>query len=116
MRRHRLPLHVDARGTLIPVESSTLAFTPARVFVVTDSAGVLRGDHVVPCRQTMLLASGGVTVTVGEGEEAEVEVLTHPGDAVDLEPGEYVRYRLADPSSTIIVFADQPYRPAPEPE
>ena len=112
MKRHRLPVHRDARGALIAVENEALAFAPVRTFVVTGSTGAPRGDHLVPCRQTMLLVNGTVTVTAGRDGERRTEVLTEPGDAVDLEPGEYVLYRLADTASTVVVFADRPYRPA----
>jgi hypothetical protein len=112
VKRHRLPVHRDARGALIAIENEALAFAPVRTFVVTDSAGAPRGDHLVPCRQTMLLVNGTVTVTASRNGESHTEVLTEPGEAVDLEPGEYVLYRLADTSSMIVVFADRPYRPA----
>lgn len=115
MKRHRLPVHRDPRGTLIPLELSDLPFAPSRVFIVSESSGAIRGDHLVPCRQTIVLARGGVTVTTGLDLESRTEVLSDPGDAVDLDPGEYVRYRLADETSTIIVFADRPYGRVSEP-
>jgi hypothetical protein len=114
MKRRRLPVHPDDRGLLIPVELGDLGFPIERVFVVTGSTGVVRGDHLVPCRQVLLLVSGTVTVTVGPDSDSHVETLNAPGDAVELTTGEYVRYRLADAASTLVVFAEKPYRRAPE--
>lgn len=111
----RVPVHVDGRGRLLVVEHQILGYAPSRVFVVTDApAGVSRGDHVVPCRQTMVLISGGADVTVGESADRPTrhERLGSPGDLVELHPGEFVSYRLDDPSSTVLVLAETAYRGA----
>lgn len=101
------------------VENRTLAYSPSRVFVVTAvPAGVSRGNHVVPCRQTMVLVAGGATVILKSPDDGPVrqDRLDSPGDAVDLFPGEYVSYTLDDPTSTIMVLAESDYRTAPRQE
>jgi hypothetical protein len=106
-------VHTDDRGRLLVVEHRDLDYVPARVFVVTGArAGTSRGDHIVPCRQTMVLVSGGVTVTLrgAERDDARIERLIEPGDLLEMLPGEYVSYALDDPASTIMVFAEAPYQ------
>jgi hypothetical protein len=112
--RFRAPVHVDDRGRLLVVEHRSLDYSPARVFVVTGvPTGVSRGNHVVPCRQTMVLVAGGADVTVRTVLGAErQERLDAPGDATALAPGEYVRYTMDDPASTIMVLAEEDYRGA----
>lgn len=117
--RFRTPVHVDDRGRLLVVEHRTLAYSPSRVFVVTGvPTGVSRGNHVVPCRQTMVLVAGGATVTLRSADDGAVreDRLDSPGDAIDLLPGEYVSYTLDDPTSTIMVLAEADYRTSPRQE
>ncbi len=116
--KFRTPVHVDERGRLLVVEHRTLDYSPARVFVVTAvPTGVSRGNHVVPCRQTMVLVAGGADVTVRtlHGTERQ-ERLDAPGDATALAPGEYVSYTLDDPASTIMVLAEEDYQATPNRE
>jgi hypothetical protein len=109
VKRFHIPPHLDDRGQLVAVESHTIGYVPKRSFVVTASpVGAIRGDHTVPCRQTIVLVTGTVTVWLGRAEIHE-EVLTEPGDALDLDPGDYIRYRLGGPESTVLILAAENY-------
>ena len=106
------PMHRDARGTLIAAEFERLPFLPRRLFTVTGlEGGSDRGDHVIPCEQIMLLITGRADVLLGDGPDAfdEPIVLDVPGASVHLPTGRYIKYRLADEHSTVIVFAEQSY-------
>lgn len=111
MRVLKVPAHRDERGLLVAIDADALDFIPRRVFVVTDVPdGAVRGEHVVPCRQTMVLTVGSAEVELRDaGGRTEVFALREPGEGVVLEPGEYVRYRLT-PGGTVVVFAAEPYR------
>lgn len=106
-----IPTHTDARGRLLAIEWHQLDYTPARVFVVTDApVGAVRGDHTVPCRQTLVLVRGRVDVEYGPSAGSLSPVsLDRPGEAIDLRPGDYVRYRMTDADSTIVVLASEEY-------
>lgn len=105
-----MPAFRDERGVLVAIDEGALAFVPRRTFLVAATpADVVRGDHVVPCRQTMVLISGEVEVELrAEDGVVDVERLSEVGDAVDLRPGEFVRYRFTAPGA-VVVFADEPY-------
>ncbi len=101
-------VHVDERGSLLPVDLDRLAFTPVRAFVVTGPPeGATRGGHRVPCREQVVLVSGRVELRYG-GERV---LLAEPGATMLLEAGERMEYDLAPGGSTILVLADEPYEP-----
>ena len=109
-----LPTHTDERGRLLVAEDADIGFPVRRAFAITAApAGVDRGDHVVPCRQLMVLVSGRATVRTGasSGAAGEVDELVEPGDAVDLPAGVWVRYRLSGPDAVVLVFAESPFQP-----
>lgn len=112
MSVRRLPLHADDRGRLVVAEDADVGYPIRRVFAVTGvPAGVERGDHPVPCRQTLVLLTGTATVWTGDPSAAEVTRLERIGDAVDLAPGEWVRYALSGPDAVVMIFAEAPYVP-----
>lgn len=113
MRRRTLPTVRDERGVLVAVEAATLDFVPRRLFIVSEvPADAVRGDHRVPCRQTMALCSGRAEVELWDARHEPLGVfgLHEPGDAVDLFADDFVRYRLSGPGASVVVFAAEPYR------
>ncbi|MCU1416638.1 MAG: putative 3,4 keto-isomerase [Schumannella sp.] len=119
MTVRRFPTHTDERGRLLVAEGSDIGFPVQRVFAITGApAGAIRGEHVVPCRQVMVLVSGTATVWTAPadtGPQTETR-LEAPGDAVDLNAGDWVRYTLPGPDATVIVFAEAAYRPRAHPD
>jgi hypothetical protein len=109
----RLPTYTDERGRLLVAEDADVGFPVRRVFAVTAvPADALRGEHVVPCRQAMVLVAGAATVWTGPAADAETEHrLGTPGDTVDLAAGSWVRYALGSPDAVVLVFAEAPYQP-----
>ena len=109
--------HSDDRGGLVAVELPRVDFEVRRVFVVAGSNGRTdRGNHVIPCEQLMVLVHGSVEINVGSDADhlAPAVLLDVPGMSLSLPAGEYVRYRLRDPSSVVMVLAEQVYRrPSP---
>ena len=104
----------DPRGTLVAAELDGVPFAARRVFTVTGvPGGAVRGDHATPCQEFIVLVAGSVTVEVGvDGsgiELGEPITLDRPGASLHLAAGRFVRYRLADETSTILVFAESPY-------
>ncbi|MBW8751027.1 MAG: WxcM-like domain-containing protein [Propionibacteriales bacterium] len=102
----------DDRGSLLAVELTDLPFTVRRVFVVSGRAGGAdRGDHVVPCAETIVLLSGAAcfwTTSAGTDDVSDAR-LDRRGQRLDLDEGDHVRYRLLDEHSSILVLAEQPY-------
>lgn len=106
-------VHVDDRGRLLAMELDQVAHPVQRIFVVTDCpAGVERGHHPVPCRQTIVLVAGGVVVWLDDARHR----LEEPGERLSLPVGAYVRYTLDGPASTLVVLAEAPYAPMPAEE
>jgi hypothetical protein len=111
-RTGRLRVFEDPRGALLPVELGEVGFPVQRLFVVTGAEGGLdRGGHVIPCHELMVLISGRAELDIGEAPDRMTErvVLEDAGQAVRLWPGEYIVYRLAGPTSSVLVLADRPY-------
>jgi hypothetical protein len=113
MSVRRLPIHPDARGMLVVAEDSDVGFPIRRVFAITGApAGVMRGEHVVPCRQVIVLVAGAATVWSGaSADEVTEDRLEQPGDAVDLDQGAWVRYEMSGPDASVLVCAAAPFAP-----
>lgn len=111
MSVRRLPTHPDERGILVVAEDTDVGFPIRRVFAITATpAGAMRGEHVVPCRQVMVLVSGTATVWSGaSADEVTEDRLERPGDAVDLDQGVWVRYELSGPDAAVLVCAAAPF-------
>jgi hypothetical protein len=108
----------DDRGALLPVSLASAPFPVKRVFVVTDSVGQpVRGNHLVPCRQLLILVSGSVSVSVGEDDSSVVvSRLDTVGETLFLEPGTFVRYTLSNEHSTVLVLAEDEFTATDETE
>ena len=106
-----LPVFTDERGTLLPIELDEVGFDVRRVFTVTGSSpGSTRGEHLTDCRELVVLVQGEVEVTTRSlGVDRRV-TLDRPGATLEVVPETFIRYRLRDDSSTILVLADQPFR------
>lgn len=117
MSLSHFPTYTDDRGRMLVAEDADVGFPVRRVFAITGApAGAVRGEHIVPCRQVMVLISGDASVwtaeTESELESAATEYrLEQPGDAVRLVTGVWVRYALSGPETTVMVLADAPFRP-----
>ncbi len=111
---HRFEVFRDDRGALLPVSLASVPFPVRRVFVVTESAGrPVRGNHIVPCRQLLILVSGSVSVTVGDPDSTGmVGRLETAGESILLEPGSFVRYTLLNERSTLLVLAEDEFAAA----
>lgn len=99
----------------MPVEFDSLPFVPQRVFVVVGpEGGATRGEHGAGCRQCMVLVSGVVSMRLSStrGGNRRYE-LREPGTMVLIEPDEYVSYDLRGDGCTVIVLADESFRPRP---
>lgn len=106
-----VPVFDDERGRLVPVEFAGLPFAPRRVFSVNaPRGGATRGDHVVTCRELLVLVDGTVEVMVtpAGGGETSCRALTEPGQTHLLEVGEWVVYRMSGRAS-VLVLADAEY-------
>jgi len=107
----KFPVSKDSRGDTLSVEFNKVPFPVSRIFFITNSPyGIERGGHIAGCRELAVLVAGGATFMFGKftDESSPVELAT-PGDAVLIEPGDYVRYYLKDTNSKIAVLADKPY-------
>ncbi len=102
----------DPRGVLQAIELAHVPFEVRRVFIVTGpSGGAWRGEHVVPCREWLVVLHGTVEVhlTSASEDSSTEHMLTQAGDSIELPRGSFVRYYLADEHSQVIVFADAAY-------
>jgi hypothetical protein len=79
MRVLTLPVHRDARGTLVPLDRDTLPFEPARTFVISGvPPGATRGGRALACTEFMFAAAGTCRVTVSDGVRRCSIALDHP--------------------------------------
>jgi hypothetical protein len=114
--RETVSTHTDSRGDLVAVELPLLDFTVRRVFVVSGPpGGADRGNHLIPCEQLMVLIRGSATVRVDSDPDRPGDpiVLDHAGASLRLPAGKFVRYRLHDDSSAVMVLAEETYNRSP---
>lgn len=105
----------DARGELVAVELDGLPFVPRRVFIASSPPeGATRGNHAIPCAQIMILVHGRVEVELGPDADhlSAPVVLDVPGAILVLPVGDFVRYHLDGPDSSVLVLAAESYKPA----
>ena len=105
------PARVDERGTLLPIELDDVGFVVRRIFTVTGtSPASTRGEHLTDCHELIVLIQGEVEVTTRSlGVDRRV-TLDRPGATIEVVPDTFIRYRLRDDASTILVLADKPFR------
>lgn len=104
----RYAAHDDGRGVLVALELGEAPFPVRRVFTVTGvDGGADRGGHASSCREAVVLAGGRAEIEV----DGVVTMLDEPGRGVLVEAGQFVRYRLPDDRSVVVVLADEAYRP-----
>jgi len=104
----------DERGELLAVELGQLPFDARRIFIASSPVdGAVRGDHVIPCPQIMILVHGRADVELGPDADrlSAPVILDVPGASLSLPVGNYVRYRLRGPDSRVLVVAAEAYRP-----
>lgn len=62
-----LPVHRDARGTLVALDRDTLPFEPIRTFVISGvPPGATRGGHALACTEFLFTATGTCRATVSD--------------------------------------------------
>lgn len=111
-RRLDIPTIRDDRGTIVISEFDDVPFPVRRMFTVTGvEPQAMRGNHVVPCDQLIILIGGQVTVKLGSSAETvdDGTSLNVVGSALLVKEGTYIQYFLADSKSSIVVLAAQPY-------
>ena len=105
------PLFFDSRGSLLAVEFDSIPFSPKRAFLVgNDSSGVFRGGHFARCTEVAVLISGFVVFHTSPNEVQSGDiVLKNVGEAVLIDPEDWVHYSMKTPHSKLLVFADQSF-------
>jgi oxalate decarboxylase/phosphoglucose isomerase-like protein (cupin superfamily) len=109
----RLERRADARGTLIPIEFSSLPFAPRRIFAVTDvPAGTTRGQHAHRrASQVLICLSGHVRVELRRGGKRTIVDLENASTGLLILPGTWASQTYVLPQTTLLVLANEPYDP-----
>lgn len=110
----KFPIAFDPRGDLLPIEMQDVPFQVNRLFIIINSPGrIARAEHFAGCKELAILIAGTVTFELGRAKDQLIRVeLKNPGDAVLINPEDYVRYYLENADSKIAVLAEKPYSAA----
>ena len=106
----KLPCFTDERGSLIPIEWSTLPFIPARVFHVSGVVdGMYRGDHAHYTTSQYIIALRGILLVHYDsyGSAGIIELNTQIR-GLYVPPGYWVRIIFYS-DAHMLVFADKSY-------
>lgn len=112
-RLHPLPVVVDERGELLPLDFRRLPFVPCRAFLVRHvPSGRARGGHAhLHARQLMVCAAGEVDVEIRYAGLSARVTLRLDGNALLVEPGVWAR-QVYGAGAALLVLASHPYDPA----
>jgi len=110
----RCDVHIDSRGTLLPLEFDRLPFVPHSVFTVAGMpAGTVRGGHGHRFGQQLLVClQGQITALLRREQEEAFTVLLPAGPGLILGPGVWCRQTYVTANSVLLVLASEPYDPA----
>jgi hypothetical protein len=103
---------VDARGKLSFGElGSGLPFAPARYFLVYDvPPGQSRGGHAHRrCEQYMIAVSGGVRVTLDDGQSRSEHLLERPDLGLHVPVWIWGEQHYLTADARLLVLASEPY-------
>ena len=102
---------LQVRDELIAVDFQKMPWTPVRAFTVTASQDEQeRGNHITGSNEYVILVNGSVSfeVTLSDGTKNEVQ-LNSSGESFYMDSTSFVKYRLLEKGSTILVFSDRSY-------
>jgi hypothetical protein len=110
----QLPVHADARGTLVVLEEpSGLPFVPRRTFFIVGVANdqTRAGHGHILASQVLVAAQGTVTVEVSNGHHDAQVILDVPDVALHIPPR--VRIVLSDfsPDAVLLCVVSAEYDP-----
>lgn len=112
VRTLALPVFTDPRGVLTAITFAVWGFETVRAFVVTATAGAVRGGHAHRvCRQVLLWVGGIIDVHVRRGSVAQTIRLNGDPAAILIEPACWAQQTYVSEGSALVVYADTPYDP-----
>jgi len=113
-RRLQLPLSIDPRGSLLPVDFDQLPFVPRRLIVVHDvPVGGVRGQHAHRTASQLLVCLGGrIHVELRRAGRSQDLLLEGAGAGLLLAPRIWSAQTYLDANSTLLLLASEPYDPA----
>jgi len=105
-----LPKYSDERGSLVPVDISSLPFVPKRFFYVTNvPSGFIRGEHGhFKCKQYYICLAGRIEVTVYDGFKEEKFMLIS-GESIFIDKGVWSSEKFTDRSDVLLVMCSEKY-------
>ena len=112
MRLITLPVHRDARGTLVALDRDTLPFEPVRTFVISGvPPGATRGGRAAACSEFLFAAAGSCRVTVSDAARRCSIVLDH-AHGVLIAAGLTVELGDFAPDAVVVVLAPKTFAEA----
>lgn len=103
---------MDERGTLMPIEFDSLAFTPLRSFVISQvPVNEIRGNHAhLNTKQVLVCVSGRIRCILKKGIEV-THVQMRPGNAVYVPEMIWDAQQFLTPDAVLLVLASTHYNP-----
>ena len=98
-------------GDLGVIEFNELPFVPKRIYWISNfKPNVWRGEHAhKSLTQVAIVLSGRLTIDLYLGSKCTSLELTANSDPLLIEPGRWRVIRNADPSTVLLVIADNEY-------
>ena len=117
-RARLIPLvrHTDVRGTLVPLELSSLPFEPRRIFVIGDvEPGTTRGRHAHRHgRQLLVCLAGNIDVELRWHEQSAIVTLEPLDAGLLIEAGVWAAQTYRIPGTVLLGLASEAYEPPEE--
>jgi hypothetical protein len=107
-----LPVHSDARGSLVALEASTgVPFEIKRAFYIFDTPeGASRGGHAHRNFEELLVCvAGSCAVTIQDGRERAEIHLDSPAKALVIGPMIWTELRDFTPGAVLLALASVPH-------
>ncbi len=111
----RVPVQrsTDERGSLLPLDWSSLPFEPRRIFTVSGApAGTVRGGHGHrTCDQLLAAVVGEIEVQLVHGGQRRAIILTPESPALLVRAGIWFSQTYLSEGAVLLVLASERYDP-----
>jgi len=103
-----LSIHNEGNGSMVILQEGTVPFPVRRAFVVFAGSGQSRGDHAhKTCTQMLAVLRGSVQVTMNDGHEDAIYLLTELSHGLVIPPMTWASQEYLTDGAMLLVVCDQ---------
>jgi UDP-N-acetyl-3-dehydro-alpha-D-glucosamine 3-aminotranferase len=110
VRLLKVPVHTDARGTLVAFDRNNLPFEPLRTFVITNvPESATRGGHRLSCDEFIWAQTGRCRLIICDGKRKVSMLLDDAQQGVLVPKGFALELTEFAPGTILMCLASRPY-------